>query len=139
MPDGGWFEDEIELDERPAKGRRVVPDPVLTVTQVTGLVQAFLGNMERVAVEGELVGKVAASGHYYGRLRDGDNVLDVVMWRSALARLGEVPADGTQVVLYGVDDLVVVAREGLVMVTRREKATDLKTLLDALPAEVRGL
>ncbi|MEN9592395.1 MAG: hypothetical protein RJA21_854 [Gemmatimonadota bacterium] len=50
-----------------------------------------------------------------------------------------VHADGTQVVLYGVDDLVVVAREGLVMVTRREKATDLKTLLDALPAEVRGL
>ena len=50
-----------------------------------------------------------------------------------------VHADGTQVVLYGVDDLVVVAREGLVMVTRREKATELKTLLDALPAEVRGL
>ena len=49
-----------------------------------------------------------------------------------------VHADGTQVVLYGVDDLVVVAREGLVMVTRREKAADLKTLLDALPPEVRG-
>jgi mannose-1-phosphate guanylyltransferase len=49
-----------------------------------------------------------------------------------------VHADGTQVVLYGVDDLVVVAREGLVMVTTREKAADLKTLLDALPAEVRG-
>jgi mannose-1-phosphate guanylyltransferase len=49
-----------------------------------------------------------------------------------------VHAEGTQVVLYGVDDLVVVARAGLVMVTTREKAADLKTLLDALPAEVRG-
>lgn len=49
-----------------------------------------------------------------------------------------VHADGTQVVLYGVHDLVVVAREGLVMVTTREKATDLKTLLDALPPAVRG-
>jgi mannose-1-phosphate guanylyltransferase len=49
-----------------------------------------------------------------------------------------VHADGTQVVLYGVHDLVVVAREGLVMVTTREKATDLKTLLDALPPTVRG-
>lgn len=49
-----------------------------------------------------------------------------------------VHAEGTQVVLYGVDDLVVVARDGLVMVTTREKAADLKTLLDALPAEVRG-
>lgn len=48
-----------------------------------------------------------------------------------------VHADGTQVVLYGVHDLVVVARDGLVMVTTREKAADLKTLLDALPAEVR--
>jgi mannose-1-phosphate guanylyltransferase len=49
-----------------------------------------------------------------------------------------VHADGTRVVLYGVDDLVVVAREGLVMVTTRERAADLKTLLDALPTEVRG-
>jgi mannose-1-phosphate guanylyltransferase len=49
-----------------------------------------------------------------------------------------VHADGTRVVLYGVDDLVVVAREGLVMVTTRAKAADLKTLLDALPPEVRG-
>ena len=48
-----------------------------------------------------------------------------------------VHADGTQVVLYGVQDLVVVAREGLVMVTTRDRAADLKTLLDALPAEVR--
>ncbi|MCC6242261.1 MAG: mannose-1-phosphate guanylyltransferase [Gemmatimonadaceae bacterium] len=49
-----------------------------------------------------------------------------------------VHAEGASVVLYGVDDLVVVAREGLVMVTTREKAADLKTLLDALPPELRG-
>jgi mannose-1-phosphate guanylyltransferase len=48
-----------------------------------------------------------------------------------------VHADGTQVVLYGVHDLVVVARDGLVMVTTREQAADLKTLLDFLPAELR--
>jgi mannose-1-phosphate guanylyltransferase len=48
-----------------------------------------------------------------------------------------VHADGTRVVLYGVEDLVVVARDGLTLVTTREKAADLKTLLDALPAEVR--
>jgi mannose-1-phosphate guanylyltransferase len=48
-----------------------------------------------------------------------------------------VHADATQVVLYGVDDLVVVAREGLVLVTTRAHAADLKTLLDALPPEVR--
>lgn len=56
----------------------------------------------------------------------------------ALAASGNVVhAEGTQVVLYGVNDLVVVAREGLVMVTTREHAANLKTLLDAMPAEVR--
>ncbi len=49
-----------------------------------------------------------------------------------------IHAEGSHVVLYGVDDLVVVVREGVVMVTTREKAADLKTLLDALPAELRG-
>lgn len=48
-----------------------------------------------------------------------------------------VHAQDTQVVLYGVHDLVVVARNGLVMVTTRDHAADLKTLLDALPPEVR--
>ncbi|MFN5581673.1 MAG: mannose-1-phosphate guanylyltransferase, partial [Gemmatimonas sp.] len=48
-----------------------------------------------------------------------------------------VHADGTQVVLDGVHDLVVVARDGLVMVTTRAHASDLKQLLDAMPADVR--
>ena len=49
-----------------------------------------------------------------------------------------VHADGAAVVLYGVHDLVVVARQGLVLVTTREKAADLKSLLDSLPADLRG-
>ena len=49
-----------------------------------------------------------------------------------------VHAEQATVVLYGVKDLVVVARDGLVMVTTRERAADLKTLLDALPPELRG-
>ncbi len=49
-----------------------------------------------------------------------------------------VHADGAAVVLYGVHDLVVVARDGLVLVTTREKAADLKALLDSLPADLRG-
>lgn len=48
-------------------------------------------------------------------------------------------AEGLRVVMYGVQDLVVVARDGLVMVTTRDKAADLKTLLDALPADVKEL
>lgn len=49
-----------------------------------------------------------------------------------------VYAEGSTVVLYGVQDLVVVARDGLVLVTTMDKATDLKSLLDSLPANLRG-
>lgn len=49
-----------------------------------------------------------------------------------------VHADHGAVVLYGVTDLVVVAQDGLVMVTTREAASDLKALLDSLPADLRG-
>ena len=46
-------------------------------------------------------------------------------------------ASGGKVVLYGVSDLVVVASDGLTLVTTRERAADLKALLDALPPELR--
>jgi mannose-1-phosphate guanylyltransferase len=41
------------------------------------------------------------------------------------------------IVLYGVSDLVVVAHEGLVLVTTVERAADLKALVDELPRTVR--
>jgi mannose-1-phosphate guanylyltransferase len=44
-----------------------------------------------------------------------------------------VHADSGAVVLYGVDNLVVVARDGLTLVTTREKAADLKRLVESLP------
>lgn len=53
------------------------------------------------------------------------------------ARDNVVQAEGNDVVLYGVQDLVVVVRDGLTLVTTTERAADLKTLLDALPSQVR--
>jgi mannose-1-phosphate guanylyltransferase len=50
-----------------------------------------------------------------------------------------VHADAGTVVLYGVHDLVVVTRAGLTLVTTRERAADLKTLLEHLPPDVREL
>ncbi len=55
------------------------------------------------------------------------------------ARGNVVHSERGTVVLYGVDDLVVVTRPGLTLVTTREQSADLKTLLDALPASVREL
>jgi mannose-1-phosphate guanylyltransferase len=55
------------------------------------------------------------------------------------ARGNVVHCERGTVVLYGVDDLVVVTQPGLTLVTTREQSADLKTLLDALPASVREL
>lgn len=48
-----------------------------------------------------------------------------------------VHAEGTDVVLYGVADLVVVARNGLTLVTTKDHSADLKTLIANLPAQIR--
>jgi mannose-1-phosphate guanylyltransferase len=50
-----------------------------------------------------------------------------------------VHAEGQSVVLYGVNDLVVVSRNGLTLVTTVERAADLKKMLEALPERVREL
>lgn len=46
-------------------------------------------------------------------------------------------ADVGDIVLFGVENLVVVQREGLTLVTTMDRAADLKRLVDALPASVR--
>jgi mannose-1-phosphate guanylyltransferase len=73
------------------------------------------------------------------RVRRLDAQGNAVNGRSiALQAAGNVVhADGPTVVLYGVSDLVVVANGDVVLVTTRDKAADLKTLLDALPADLR--
>jgi mannose-1-phosphate guanylyltransferase len=53
------------------------------------------------------------------------------------ARDNVVHAETGVVVLYGVRDLVVVTRPGLTLVTTRDRASDLKALLDRLPADLR--
>lgn len=48
-----------------------------------------------------------------------------------------VHAEGDDVVLYGVDNLLVVSLNGITFVTTVERATDLRPLLDRLPGDVR--
>jgi mannose-1-phosphate guanylyltransferase len=44
---------------------------------------------------------------------------------------------GQSVVLYGVDDLVVVVRDGITVVTTRDRSTDLKRLVESLPPDLK--
>jgi mannose-1-phosphate guanylyltransferase len=62
-------------------------------------------------------------------------VLGDVHVREAMRNV--VHAEGSTLVLYGVSDLVVVARDGLTLITTRDKAADLKSLVESLPAGVR--
>ena len=55
------------------------------------------------------------------------------------SRNNVVHAEGDAVVLYGVEDLVVVSRPGLTLVTTVEKSQDLKTLLDSLPPDIKNI
>jgi mannose-1-phosphate guanylyltransferase len=48
-----------------------------------------------------------------------------------------VHAEGADVVLYGVNDLVVVARGGLTLVTTKAHSADLKALIAQLPDRLR--
>ena len=72
------------------------------------------------------------------RARDGDGNATSGSVNLVQARDNVVHADdGQRVVLYGVQDLVVVAKDGLTLVTTLDRAADLKTLVESLPKDVR--
>ena len=73
------------------------------------------------------------------RVRAGDDQGNAVrgVVHALESRGNVVHTDGGAVVLYGVSDLVVVARDGLTLVTTIDKASDLKTLIDSLPSDIR--
>ena len=73
------------------------------------------------------------------RVRPTDDAGNAVQGRvyAVESRDNVVHAPGTNVVMYGVNGLVVVVEDGLVLVTTVDKSSDLKTLMDALPRGVR--
>lgn len=73
------------------------------------------------------------------RVRDRDARGNAVHGHAYLVQAHEnvVHAEGRTVVLYGVEDLVVVTEPDVTLVTTREKAADLKTMLAALPSRLR--
>ncbi len=74
----------------------------LTVTQLTRQIKSTLESLPRVLLEGEIGSLTRArSGHLYLTLKDGNAVIDVVMWRSAATRLRFEPAEGEKVLVRG--------------------------------------
>jgi mannose-1-phosphate guanylyltransferase len=81
------------------------------------------------------VGTWAALREVRAHDADGNASVGKVLMRDS--RDNVVHADATTVVCYGVEGLVVVALNGMTMVTTVERANDLKSLLEALPDRVR--
>jgi mannose-1-phosphate guanylyltransferase len=73
-----------------------------------------------------------------GRVRACDTAGNAASGATHLldAHRNVVHADGNAVVLYGVEDLVVVTAPGLTLVTTVDRSSDLKTLLDSLPRDL---
>jgi mannose-1-phosphate guanylyltransferase len=74
-----------------------------------------------------------------GRVRDKDEFGNVTVGNVQNVHMLDaadnvVHTNSGRVVVYGVDNLVVVVHDGLTLVTTREKAADLKRLVESLPA-----
>lgn len=113
----------------------------LTVAALTRRIQDCLAGLGGVLVQGELTQvKVATSGHLYATLKDGDAVVSVVMWRSSLVRNGQLPAEGSQVLVQG--QVEVYAPRGSYQLIARSirpiGAGELAARFEALKERLRG-
>ncbi len=77
--------------------------PELSVSELSlALKKSLEDGFSRVRVRGELSGlKIPSSGHLYADLKDADSNLNIICWRSTVARLSIKPEDGMDVICTG--------------------------------------
>jgi exodeoxyribonuclease VII large subunit len=104
MP-GPSFDDDSDSGDAGLVAKGVPGDNAapLSITEISNLLKrAVEDRFGFVRLRGELSGvKRAASGHLYCCLKDEGAVIDGVMWRAAVQRLGFLPEDGIEVVASG--------------------------------------
>ncbi|MBV9879122.1 MAG: mannose-1-phosphate guanylyltransferase [Gemmatirosa sp.] len=140
----GDFLDEIDaLCPEVAPALRASGDDIARFFADVTPVAVDIGVMERsrrvLVLPGDFAWDDVGTWGALGRVRAHDDTGNAASGRvHALdARRNVVHADGNAVVLYGVDDLVVVTRQGLTLVTTVDRSSDLKTLIDSLPDDLR--
>ncbi|MFL2769496.1 MAG: exodeoxyribonuclease VII large subunit [Rhodospirillaceae bacterium] len=77
--------------------------PEFSVSEIsTALKRAVEDNFGYIRVRGEISQpKVAASGHCYMRLKDESAVIDAIIWRGSMGKIGHRPEEGMEVVASG--------------------------------------
>lgn len=111
----------------------------LSVTAITQRIKLTLNDVGPLLVAGELSQvKVVASGHLYATLKDEGAVLSLVMWRSSVARMGKIPAEGARVVVRGSLDVYPPRGSYQLIASRITEAGqgDLAARLEALKAKL---
>ncbi len=112
---------------------------------VTKSVSIDVGVMERsrkvIVLAGDFGWDDVGTWGSLRRLRSGDADGNAVHGRVYLkdAKHNVVHAERGAVVLYGVENLVVVVRDGVTLVTTVERSDDLKALVESLPAPLKEL
>jgi mannose-1-phosphate guanylyltransferase len=112
-----------------------------SVAKPVSVDNAVLERSKKVAVlRGDFGWDDVGTWSALARVRDKDEFGNVTTGDAHLLDSADnvVHADGGQVVMYGVADLVVVVHRGLTLVTTREKAADLKRLVESLPRADRA-
>lgn len=136
------------LDEIRARTPEVAP-ALTAVTGGAGDIDRFFAAVTPVSVD---VGVLERSDRVYvvpgdfgwddvgtwaslHRVRAADDDGNVVSGSVVVSESANnvVHAEGNAVVLFGVSDLVVVTRNGLTLVTTRERSVELKSLIESLP------
>lgn len=118
------------------------PTPDTFFAAVTAPVSVDVGVLERsdrvLVIPGDFGWDDVGTWAALHRVRPADDAGNVVSGDVHVeASTGNVVhAEGNAVVLYGVTDLVVVARDGLTLVTTRDRSADLKSLIEALPPAI---
>src|SRR5436190_6026649 len=93
--------DNLDPPVAPGNGTSNVPE--FSVSELSfALKRQLEGAFPRVRVRGEISqAKFHTSGHCYFRLKDDSAVLEAVVWRSSLPRLGLKIEEGMEVIATG--------------------------------------
>lgn len=85
------------------RAQRGINIPEMSVSELSSSLQRTLEDaFGRVRVRGEISGlKIPSSGHLYADLKDENANLNIICWRSTLARLKIRPEDGMDVICTG--------------------------------------
>lgn len=74
----------------------------LTVSELSSIVKTMVEGVGKVVVKGEISNlSKPNSGHIYFKIKDRSNIVNAVIWKSAISKLKFQPENGAEVVITG--------------------------------------